>query len=78
MTNITKVSNIVAIKQDTNLAKSYFGSVGKFDANTVSNMFTINIGRDYFEIPLGSLQVNGVTITTMSQGISMLSAVFSS
>lgn len=84
MTNITKVSNIVAVKQDTNLAKSYFGSIGKFSSYTMSlngsstNMFIIEIGRDYFEIPLGSLQVNGVTITTMSQGISMLSAVFSS
>ena len=78
MTNVTKVSNIVSIKQDSNLAKSYFCAVGKFDANTVSNVFTINIGRDYFEIPLAELRVNGATITTMSQGITMLSAVFSS
>jgi hypothetical protein len=78
MTNITKVSNIVSVKENSNLAKSYFGSIGQFSANTVSNVFVINIGRDFFEIPLGSLQVNGVTITTMSQGITMLSAVFSS
>ena len=78
MTNITKVSNIVSVKENGNLAKSYFGSIGQFSANTVSSIFVINIGRDFFEIPLGSLQVNGVTITTMSQGITMLSAVFSS
>lgn len=78
MINITKVSNIVSIKQDNNLAKSYFGAIGEFDANTVSNVFTINVGKDYFEIPLAELRVNGAVITTMSQGITMLSAVFSS
>jgi hypothetical protein len=84
MTNVTKVSNIVSIKQNSNLAKSYFGSVGKFSAYTVSrgdvvtNMFIIEIGKDYFEIPLGELQVNGVTATSMSDGMGKLSAVFSS
>jgi len=84
MTNVTKVSNIVSIKQNSNLAKSYFGSVGKFSTYTVSrgdvvtNMFIIEIGKDYFEIPLGELQVNGVTATSMSDGMGKLSAVFSS
>lgn len=78
MTNITKVSNVVSVKQDTNLARSYFGTSGNFIVNRKSNSFIINLNLDYYEIPLGSLQVNGVTITTLSQGISMLSAVFSS
>ena len=84
MINITKVSNIVSVKQDTDLAKSYFGSTGKFSSYSVSrgdisiNMFMVEIGKDYFEIPLGSLQVNGVTATTLSDGMGKLSAVFSS
>ena len=84
MINITKVSNIISVKQDTDLAKSYFGSVGKFNTysvskgDIVSNVFLISIGGDYFEIPLGSLQVNGVTATTLSDGMGKLSAVFSS
>jgi hypothetical protein len=78
MINITKVSNVVSIKDNSNLPKSYYGIVANFNANTGSNIFVISIGGNNYEIPLGTLQVNGTTVTTMSQGITLLSAMFGS
>jgi hypothetical protein len=76
MTNITKLSGIVAVKENGNLPKSYYNITAKFSTIVASSMFIITLDRDTYELQLSNLQVNGVNPSTMSQGISLLSALF--
>lgn len=74
--NITKVSAVILVTSGTSLPKSYFGSVGTFSPSSDNLGFNIKIGTDSLYIPLTTLQVNGQTSSTMSEGNTLLRAIF--
>lgn len=78
-TNITKVSGVVIITEQTGKGKYYASALAtrtQFSANPAGDGFTISIGADNYQILRTDLQVNGQTPATMTTALVLLNSVF--
>jgi hypothetical protein len=73
MINIEKTSGIVTVTTDAGLPKSYFNSSCSYTALSENNMVYFKINGDSYEIPLSSLQINGISPTSLSDSIAYIS-----
>jgi hypothetical protein len=72
--NFTKVSGVISVTSG-GVTKSFFGARGSFTENGAGDGFDIMIGDAPFSVSLSNLRVNGQAPTTMSSGMTLLSAV---
>jgi hypothetical protein len=74
--NLTSaMTSSILISPATGLAKSYYNVTCSYTASSVNNMVYLKINNDSYEIPLKSLQVNSVSPSTLSESISLISAL---
>ncbi len=74
--NITKVSGVIAVTSGTNPPKYFYGATGTFTQTPNGTGYLVTIGGQSFTIPLATLRVNGQAATNITNGASLLSAIF--
>lgn len=76
--NLTKVSGMLIITQTTG-AGSYYGatdiSSAQFNPNGAGDTIYLQIGKDFYQIKLTDLRVNGQAPTTMSTALVLLNSI---
>ena len=82
MINISKISGVLFVQENTREPKSYFGQSGKYVFADDETSVIVNIGGptpnsgDVYDISFSDLRVNGQTPTSVENAKVLLNAVF--
>ncbi len=74
--NFTKISGVIRVSQDGGSPKSYFSPSRNFEPLADGTGFNIFLSGAAFTVKLSDLRVNGQAPVNISDGISLLTAIF--